>query len=514
MKEYEYTIEEQAELFLESQQNNSEAYGKLFQSCIGSIMRSLSYPHDFERYFSKLELEHEIYIRSASAITSVKSFEKYNAWLYKIAKNLMTDIIRKHKSQLSHETAWNDTVSDQVEAQNHAKRNSTTVHDYILDLNDCINLLSEKEASLIRSVDEQNYTFEEIAQRDDVSKSTVYKNYKKAKRRLKLIMRRKRLLALFVFLGNGFDIGGSPVPAASASLNLKILLTAMKTIALPLFWVTTVLTLFGKAVVKKVEQTRQPAVRYWYLRQIILAHFGMMLTPLFIVGGVQFLAGTMPETWEKDVKTIHSIYVTLASVAVIILAFVISSFLGYSRIVKQNREYITHNRVTKKSTILLFLTGFIVSTFSVLFFVCYFVFGFYTYPHQSINFLIRHNLFHAFQVFMIYMGYHLLISFSILKMLKDPDCSQPLEKSRSIDDTAKLYLILGFIALTTFTPLVNFLFCGFHLLPLLLFVSFSLNWIILIEWNRKTKCHVSYFVGSFCVQFAILFSIRLLQGSF
>jgi RNA polymerase sigma-70 factor (ECF subfamily) len=114
----------------------------------------------------------DIFIKGLEHINRFVYTVSFSAWLYKIARNHSTDLMKKknkeHKSLVEYK-------ANRQQDQEH------TYTDYIHDVLEYLNL-EEKQILLLRSLEE--YSYDEIASIMELKPSTVRKKYERLRKKL------------------------------------------------------------------------------------------------------------------------------------------------------------------------------------------------------------------------------------------------------------------------------------------------------------------------------------------
>lgn len=137
------------------------------------LLRFLRYKTNDEHLAQ--DLLHEVFIKAANSLESLKETEKIQSWLYKIATNTFYDYLRKNKLPLT----------DESEMEEDNLLYESVMNELVCCLNDFIMTLPTAQRDVVQSTYFDELTLDEFAQKSKTNLSTVKSHSKRAKKRLK-----------------------------------------------------------------------------------------------------------------------------------------------------------------------------------------------------------------------------------------------------------------------------------------------------------------------------------------
>lgn len=132
------------------------------------------------------ELSQELLVKSYQSLNSLKDEERVEAWLYRIARNVINDYYRKRLKDLVTEELNIENVIDELEDANSQESVRTELSHCIQPF---IEQLSEKYRQTVTAVDLEGTSQKSLAEKQGVSHSTIKSQTQRGRAQLRELFR-------------------------------------------------------------------------------------------------------------------------------------------------------------------------------------------------------------------------------------------------------------------------------------------------------------------------------------
>ncbi len=122
------------------------------------------------------ELLNDLFFKASKSLDTLKEKENLQAWLYKIASNLIIDYYRKTKVK---------SVEIDEEIHLEEEKEDSIYSELNCCVNDLFNILPKAQAESLKAVYYNEFTQNEYATKNDLNLSTVKSNIKRGKESIK-----------------------------------------------------------------------------------------------------------------------------------------------------------------------------------------------------------------------------------------------------------------------------------------------------------------------------------------